>query len=83
MYRTCAIPGCTRHVSSTEAHHIHWWEHGGPTNLHNLIPLCRHHHDRIHKHGWRLTLGSDRSLTVHAHDGTTLMTTGPPAQQWR
>ena len=33
MYRTCAIPGCSRHVSITEAHHIHYWERGGLTAL--------------------------------------------------
>jgi hypothetical protein len=82
MYRTCAIPGCGRHVSTTEAHHIHWWDNGGHTDLHNLIPLCRHHHDRLHSDGWQLALAPDRSLAVRARDGTTLMTTGPPAQQW-
>jgi hypothetical protein len=82
MYRTCAIPGCGRHVSTTEAHHIHWWDNGGHTDLHNLIPLCRHHHDRLHNDGWQLALAPDRGITVRARDGTTLMTTGPPAQQW-
>jgi hypothetical protein len=83
MYRMCAIPGCGRHVSTTEAHHIQWWDNGGRTDLNNLIPLCRHHHDRLHKDGWRLAIAPDRSLTVKARDGTTLMTTGPPIQQWR
>jgi hypothetical protein len=82
MYRTCAIPGCARHVSITEAHHIHWWEHGGRTDLSNLLPLCRHHHDRLHAERWRLTMGADRSISVHARDGTLLMTTGPPCEQW-
>jgi hypothetical protein len=82
MYRTCAIPGCARHVSITEAHHIHYWEHGGHTDLANLLPLCRHHHDRLHAERWRLTMGADRAITVRARDGTLLMTTGPPAQQW-
>ena len=82
MYRTCAIPGCARHVSITEAHHIHYWEHGGYTDLANLLPLCRHHHDRLHAERWQLTMSSDRSITVRARDGTLLMTTGPPAQQW-
>ncbi len=82
MYRSCAIPGCSRHVSITEAHHIHWWEHGGPTDLVNLLPLCRHHHDRLHKNQWQLALGPDRRLTVRARDGTPLMTTGPPAEHW-
>jgi hypothetical protein len=82
MYRTCAIPGCGRHVSITEAHHIHWWEHGGHTDLSNLLPLCRHHHDRLHAERWRLTMGADRAVTVRARDGTLLMTTGPPHEQW-
>jgi hypothetical protein len=82
MYRHCAIPGCARHVSITEAHHIHWWEHGGRTDLANLLPLCRHHHDRLHAERWRLTMGADRSISVHARDGTLLMTTGPPCEQW-
>jgi hypothetical protein len=82
MYRTCAVPGCGRHVSITEAHHIHWWEHGGHTDLANLLPLCRHHHDRLHAERWRLTMGADRAITVRARDGTLLMTTGPPREQW-
>jgi hypothetical protein len=82
MYRTCAIPGCSRHVSITEAHHIHYWEHGGHTDLANLLPLCRHHHDRLHAERWRLTMAVDRAITVRARDGTVLMSTGPPAQQW-
>ena len=82
MYRTCAIPGCGRHVSTTEAHHIHWWENGGRTDLNNLIPLCRHHHDRLHQAGWRLEPARDRSLTVRARDGTVLTATGPPAPPW-
>ena len=82
MYRHCAIPGCNRHVSITEAHHVHWWEHGGHTDLANLLPLCRYHHDRLHAERWRLTMGADRAITVHARDGTLLMTTGPPRKQW-
>jgi hypothetical protein len=82
MYRTCAIPGCARHVAITEAHHIHYWEHGGHTDLANLLPLCRHHHDRLHAERWRLTMGAERSISVHARDGTLLMTTGPPCEQW-
>ena len=82
MYRTCAIPGCGRHVSITEAHHIHRWEQGGRTDLANLIPLCRHHHDRLHAERWRLDMKADRSITIHARDGNPLMATGPPCAQW-
>lgn len=80
MYRTCAIPGCARHISITEAHHIHHWEHGGPTDLHNLLPLCKHHHDQAHARQWQIHMHTDRSLTI-TRNGTTLMTTGPPQEQ--
>ena len=81
MYRTCAIPGCERHVSITEPHHIHHWEHGGATDLRNLLPLCRHHHDRLHAEQWSVHLGDDRALTVVRRDHART-TTGPPVEQW-
>ncbi|MEI7548230.1 MAG: DUF222 domain-containing protein, partial [Actinomycetota bacterium] len=40
----CRYPGCHRPVNSTEAHHIHSWEHGGSTDLDNLVLLCSRHH---------------------------------------
>ena len=46
----CAITGCGRPPPYTEAHHIHWWSHGGQTNLNNGILLCTGHHHVIH-HG--------------------------------
>ncbi len=82
MYRRCAIPGCDGHVSRTQPHHIDYWEHGGLTDMRLLIPLCPHHHDRLHAEGWELTLGPDRSLTI-TRDGKLTMSTGPPADQWR
>lgn len=80
-YRTCAIPGCATHVSNCELHHLVFWEHGGPTDLANLIPLCRHHHDRLHAEGWELTMRPDRSLLIRK-EGVTVMSTGPPRTQW-
>ena len=46
----CAITNCGRPPPYTEAHHIHWWSHGGTTNLNNGILLCTGHHHVIH-HG--------------------------------
>ena len=38
--------------SSCKLHHLWWWEHGGPTDVHNLLPLCVQHHHAIHdRHG--------------------------------
>ncbi|MEZ5252093.1 MAG: HNH endonuclease signature motif containing protein, partial [Ilumatobacteraceae bacterium] len=56
------VPGCERHVSLTEAHHVQYWELGGPTDLANLLPLCRHHHDRAHAERWQIEVHLDRSL---------------------
>ena len=44
----CMFPGCDRGVRWTEAHHLHHWEHHGPTNLDNGLLLCRRHHTLIH-----------------------------------
>ncbi|MEZ5221052.1 MAG: hypothetical protein R2743_06130 [Ilumatobacteraceae bacterium] len=65
-------------MSLTEPHHVEFWEHGGATDLHLLLPLCRHHHDRLHRERWDVHLAADRSLTVR-RDGQVIMTTGPPA----
>lgn len=35
----CATPGCPR-TRFFEAHHLHDWRLGGPTDPDNLIPLC-------------------------------------------
>ena len=81
MYRHCAIPGCRVPFQKCEIHHLVRWEDGGPTDLHNLLPVCAHHHDRIHADGWLLELAADRSLTVR-RQGVIAMATGPPREQW-
>jgi phosphohistidine phosphatase SixA len=82
MYRTCAIPGCTRPVRQCEPHHCNEWDPGGLTDIELLAPICKHHHDIIHTKHWTLTLAPDRSLTVTDHTGSVIMATGPPAEQW-
>jgi hypothetical protein len=81
MYRTCVIPGCTVHVTRTEPHHLVPWEHGGPTNLDHLVPLCKHHHDQLHTHHWHLHHTPDHALHIHRPNDPP-MTTGPPAHHW-
>ena len=77
LYSTCAIPGCSVRYSRCKLHHLTWWRHGGRTDLHNLLPLCAHHHAKVHDHGWNLTLGANRELTIRFPDGT-IHNTGPP-----
>ncbi len=77
LYATCAIPGCGTHFNLCAIHHVIWWEHGGLTDLANLIPICVLHHHKIHDHGWQMNLTADRTLTITLPDGR-IMTNGPP-----
>lgn len=51
----CRFPGCDRPPSWAEAHHIVPWSHGGRTDLHDGVLLCRHHHLLLHNNGWGIT----------------------------
>jgi hypothetical protein len=77
MYRTCAIPGCCVAWDQLVMHHVKYFEHGGPTDIYNLLPLCSKHHHCAHEGGWRIQLSSNRTLTINLPDGTT-MCHGPP-----
>jgi hypothetical protein len=80
LYRGCAIPGCGVRYDRCKLHHATWWRHGGRTDLSNLLPLCAHHHTKVHDAGWNLTLGPNRELTIRFPDGT-LHNTGPPTRR--
>lgn len=81
MYATCAIPGCRVASGHCQPHHIRWWvEHGGPTDLHNLLPLCSRHHHCVHEGGWQIVMHPDRSLTITYTDGS-VQETGPPGAE--
>lgn len=58
----CRWPGCDRPASSTAAHHIVHWAHGGPTDLDNMVLLCHRHHWLVHEGGWQLLKLDDGSL---------------------
>ncbi len=77
LYSTCAIPGCSVGYDYCRLHHIIWWRHGGRTDLDNLLPVCTHHHTKIHHDGWNVALGPNRELTLTLPDGT-IHNTGPP-----
>jgi hypothetical protein len=48
--RHCTAPGCTRSPEYCQAHHIWFWELGGPTSLENLRLLSWYHHKQLHNH---------------------------------
>ncbi len=58
----CVI--CNARPSGCEAHHVVWVEHGGPTDLDNLVLPCSHHHHLIHDVGWRLRQDSTGRWTL-------------------
>jgi hypothetical protein len=60
----CVFPGCDRPLGWCEAHHLHHWLHGGPTDLSNLALLCRAHHRAVHEGGWQLTRGPNGQFTA-------------------
>ena len=80
MYATCAIPGCETRFDRCKIHHIVWWRHDGRTDLANLIPVCTHHHSKIHDNGWHIELGPNRELTLRFPDGS-IHNTGPPTRR--
>jgi hypothetical protein len=63
----CRFPGCDRPVAWCDAHHLRHWLHGGPTDLENLVLLCRGHHHAVHEGGWQL----------HRHPNGTFTATPP------
>lgn len=81
LYSSCAWAGCDRPISHCQAHHIRWWRRGGATDLHNLVPLCSHHHHLVHEGRWHIELLPDRGLRIVRPDGTHHATTSPPTRQ--
>jgi hypothetical protein len=50
----CRFAGCDAPHWWCDAHHIVHWTAGGPTDLDNLVLLCRRHHVLCHEGRWRL-----------------------------
>ena len=53
--RCCVARGCNRPPAFCDVHHLRSREDGGPTELGNLVLLCRRHHVQWHKGQLRLT----------------------------
>ena len=67
----CRYPGCRQPSGWCDAHHVIHWQHGGPTDLDNLVLLCDHHHHVVHQPDWTVTFESNR-LRVFAPAGTEI-----------
>jgi hypothetical protein len=70
MYATCFITDCETPITECHEHHIVYWEHGGTTDMSNLVPVCQHHHRWIHASNPRITIDDDREITITMRNGT-------------
>jgi uncharacterized protein DUF222 len=81
QYPRCVFPGCTIAAPRCRVHHLDWWDHDGPTDLGNGIPLCRHHHHHPHELGWHVERNPDTGIvTWYRPDSTHAGTTQPRAK---
>jgi hypothetical protein len=75
--RHCRFPGCDRPAHWCEGHHVRFWDHGGPTQLANLVLVCARHHHLLHRPGWHAKLLPDATLEITDPHGR-VRTTSPP-----
>jgi hypothetical protein len=61
----CAFPECQVDPSRCQAHHVIHWQHGGATDLDNLVLLCHQHHQGLHEGAWTVR-------PTPARDGETI-----------
>jgi hypothetical protein len=74
----CRFPACGAR-RFTQAHHIVWWEHGGRTDLDNLVLVCSFHHKLVHELGWTVARDADGMVAWSRPDGTRYVVgPGPP-----
>ncbi|MGH9003011.1 MAG: DUF222 domain-containing protein [Acidimicrobiia bacterium] len=82
--RHCRFPGCDRPAHWCEGHHVRFWDHGGPTQLANLVLVCSRHHHLLHRPGWHAKLLPDATLEItdpHGRHRTTSPPTSRPPPQ--
>jgi hypothetical protein len=84
--RGCRFPGCT-HARYVDAHHIHYWAHGGETKPSNLVSLCRFHHRKVHEGDVKIHVLDDGALRFLHPNGDSFDGVAPnrtqPLGDWR
>ena len=68
----CVFPGCDSPPEWADAHHTWHWNDGGPTDLHLLASLCRHHHMVTHRKGWTMGTTKDQWFYWTTPKGRTI-----------
>ena len=65
----CRFPGCNAQ-RFVDAHHIVHWADEGPTDLDNLVLLCRFHHRLVHEVGYQILVRGPGTFTFLRPDGS-------------
>ncbi len=71
----CSFPGCQQ-KRFVDGHHIWPWKWGGPTDLDDLVLVCKFHHKLVHLHGWRVALGKKPGMVHWFKPGNRLYEPG-------
>ena len=75
----CVFPGCCeRRPARLQAHHVWHWADGGPTELPNLVLLCRYHHRSVHEDGYLITFAPGATGFIFASPGGVALDQVPP-----
>ena len=70
----CRFPGCAAPVAWCDAHHIRPRMNDGPTEIDNLLLLCRRCHRNVHRFRWRIDL-RDEGIIQFSRPGRTYRST--------
>ena len=70
--------GCCAHTEESQAHHIRFWEDGGPTEVPNLALLCHTCHDLVHERHYQVHTPAGGHPKLRPPDHLRL-TNPPPA----
>lgn len=74
--RDRACRGCGAPAPWCDAHHIRFWSDDGPTDIDNLVLLCRACHHKLHAGRWRLQRHPDNTVVLTMPSGNRI--TRPP-----
>jgi hypothetical protein len=74
----CQFPNCLL-TAFLDGHHIKHWADGGPTELANLVLLCRFHHRLVHEVGYTVRLSDGAGPAIFTRPDGTVIPASLPA----
>jgi Domain of unknown function (DUF222) len=68
----CRYPGCPVPAMDTEGHHVEHWTAHGPTDLVNIVSLCKFHHGRHHEGHFKVVATDDGEFRFETPNGASI-----------